>query len=122
MFNYNDDEDEDEFWELSQEEYPFCCGIDIICCFPESEYQLTKKIKDQLKDQIKEMTGKNRHQGIIQITLNAWQNRRFGSLVRDCGFKLTKSFDNPNSHNRCYFYTKMINQKKPIKKKVARKF
>ncbi len=116
--------------QLKYSEYPDCCGIDVLCNFPlnsedddwnywselsvEERETLKKGILQDLKDSIKDQG-----QGMLQVVLNSWQNRKFGALVRQSGYKLKTSFLNPNSGNKCYFYLRLINQ--PSKGKKVKK-
>lgn len=129
-------------WSLDCNEYDDCCGINVIFGFPqrnenftEADYdyddddgnwhKLSATQRQELKDIIKKGVNDKvkffYNKGMFQIILNNWQNRRFGSVVKSCGFKMKQSFVNPNTDNKLFFYFLLCRQ--PTKKStLKRKF
>lgn len=115
--------DNDEYgWSLEVDCFPNCCGVDVICGFPEQIENLNKITIKDIEKEIRSIIKRSNKRGILQITLNSLQNRQLGKLVKEFGFKVKHSFYNPNTSNRVYLYTLVINQPKKVVKKVKKKF
>lgn len=119
--NYSEP-DNNALWYLEVEGFPYCCGIDVICGFPDGLSVPTSSERNNIEKYLRKVIKNSKKRGMLHLTLNHYQNQHFGMLVKSCGFKMKHSFYNPNSHNRCHFYTLAINQPKGVKKKVKRKF
>lgn len=95
-----------QYWELNVDEYPYCCGIHIICDFPDGNIEVTKEIRNDIEKELAYRTSKRKDScGVFHITLNSQQNKEFGNLIKEYGFKMKQRFYNPNSQNFVYFYT-----------------
>ena len=108
----------DDFWddygEIEAEPFPFCCGIDLLCCFPLADYskklalaisfQERKAIREAVKEWLERYVAGKPQYAWVMATLTCGQQYVFGSALRFVGFKRVRTRRNPNSKNTLYFY------------------
>ncbi len=117
---YADDYDDDGKWYLEYSEYPACCGIEIIYEFPQENCGISiLDVKESIFQEFKKNLDQciKSRKGMVQVVLNHWQRRHFGSMLKELKFKRGLGFYNPNSNNRCYLYIKLLSQPTKVKDK-----
>jgi hypothetical protein len=131
----------DDFDDISREEFPSCCGIDVIVGFPETHDEVVdmdystwpyKPLSDPYirryvvspKAIKRSVTYAEKHRGfsdsgMLLISLIEKQREIAEPVLLDLGYTLLTDFHNPNTTNHVWLYHKKLKQ--PKGKKVTKR-